>query len=81
MVRATSSVWLMLFADISLRCILFASSSSAMSLRLFIFATVTTAYLPRCELTIIGCGSVSEITPSPALPIKLSSSSSNFVLK
>ena len=65
MSRATSSVWLILFADSSLKCIPCDSSSSAISRRLLIFATVTTAYLPRCELTIIGCGSVSLITPMP----------------
>ena len=41
------------------------SQALYVSRKLFIFATVTTAYRPKCEFTMIGCGSVSLITPIP----------------
>ena len=43
MSSATSSVWLIVLAEYSLKCILRSSSSFATSSRLLIFATVTTA--------------------------------------
>ena len=78
---ATNSVWLMLLALSSLKCMPFSRSLSAISRMLLILATVTTAYRPRWELTMMGCGSVSLITPNPVLPKNESSSSSNFERK
>ncbi len=54
---------------------------SAMSVSMLAMRpTVTIAYVPRCEATISGWGSVSEMTPRPEQPANLAKSFSNFDL-
>ena len=74
MSKVMSSVGLVLPLDISEKWSPQSRSSRVSSSRLLILATVTTAILPKWELTMMGCGSVSEMMPMPLLPSKRSSS-------
>ena len=77
---AVSSVGLMLPPLISRKWIAPLSKASFTSAStLLMRPTVVMAKLPRCERTISGWGSVSEMQPMPALPDMRSTSRSNFV--
>ena len=81
MIWAMSSVGLVLPELSSVKFLFWESISFSSASMLQILPTVTMANRPRCELTTMGCASVSLITPMPMLPVYLYRSSSNFTLK
>ena len=81
MIIDTSSDWLMMLLLCSLKWLPLANSSFSSSSTLLILATVTMANLPRWQLMMMGCASVSLMTPIPELPENSGSSASNFERK
>ena len=80
-IRATSSVGLVLPELSSVNCWLQSRHSFSSSAMLLILPTVEMAKRPRWEFTTMGCASVSLMTPMPEVPTNLPSSSPNLFRK
>ncbi len=79
---ATSSVELNVESESSAKCLCSASTSLHSSSRLSMRPTVTTEKRPRHVVTVMGCDSVSEMTPMPMRePSKRGRSGSNLLRK